>query len=172
MRNTWTLDQLARAYLEEIVWLHRTASSIVSDRDTRFQSGFWQKLQEAFGTTLHFSTTFHPSTNEQRESIIQTLKDMLRACTLDFKSAWDKQLALIKFSYNNNYQASTGMAQYEALYGKKCRTPLYWQEIEEALTVGLELIQATTDKVRVILVRMRAAQSCQKSYANQRRWPS
>ena len=97
---------------------------------------------------------------------------MLRACTLDFKSAWDKQLALIKFSYNNNYQASTGMAQYEALYGKKCRTPLYWQEIEEALTVGLELIQATTDKVRVILVRMRAAQSCQKSYANQRRWPS
>jgi len=82
---------------------------------------------------------------------------MLRACTLDFKSAWDEQLALIDFSYNNNYQASTGMAWYEPLYRRKCRTPLCWQEIDEALAVGPELIQATTDKLRVIRERMRAA---------------
>jgi len=86
MRNMWTLDQLARACLEEIVRLHGVPSSIVSDRDTQFQSGFWQKLQEAFGTLLCFSTTFHPATDRQTECTIQTLEDMLRACALDFKS--------------------------------------------------------------------------------------
>jgi len=64
-----------------------------------------------------------------------------------FKKAWDKQLELIELSYNNNYHASLGMAPYEALYGRKCKTPLYWQEIDEALTIGPELIQATTDKI-------------------------
>jgi len=75
---------------------------------------------------------------------------MLRAYALDFKSAWDKELALIEFSYNNSYHASIGMAPYEALYGRKCRTSLCWQEIDEALTIGPKLIQATTNKVREI----------------------
>jgi len=65
MKNTWTLDQLARAYLEEIVRLHWVPSSIVSDWDTQFQSGFWKKLQEAFGTLLRFSTAFHLATDVQ-----------------------------------------------------------------------------------------------------------
>ena len=90
MRNIWTSDQLARAYLEQIVWLYGVPSSIVSDRDTRFQSGFWQKLQEAFRTLLHFSIAFHPATDGQMERTIQTLEDMLRACVLDFKGAWDE----------------------------------------------------------------------------------
>ena len=60
---------------------------------------------------------------------------MLWACALDFKSAWDEQLALIKFSYNNSYHASIDMAPYEALYRRRCRTPLYWQDIDEALTI-------------------------------------
>ena len=62
-RNTWTLDQLARAYREEIVRLHGVPRSIVSNQDTRFQSGFWQKVQEAFGTLLRFNTAFHPTTD-------------------------------------------------------------------------------------------------------------
>jgi len=103
MRNKWTLDELARAYLEKIVRLHGVPSSIVSDRDTQFQSGFWQKLQEAFRTLLRFSTAFHPVTDGQTERTIQTLEDILRACALDFKSAWDEQLVLIEFSYNNSY---------------------------------------------------------------------
>ena len=86
----------------------------------------------------------------QTERIIQTLEDMLRACALDFKKSWDKQLPLIKFSCNNNYHMSNGMAPYEVLYRRRCRTPLYWQEIDEALTIGPKLIQATIDKVRVI----------------------
>jgi len=103
-------------------------------------------LQEAFGTLLRFSTTFHPATNGQTERTIQTLEAMLRACVLDYKSAWDEQLSLIEFSYNNSYHASIGMALYEALYVRRCRTPLCWHEIDEALTIGLELIQTTMDK--------------------------
>ena len=150
MRNTWTLEQLARAYLEEIVRLYGVPSSIMSDRDTRFQSGFWQKLQEAFGTLLRFSTTFHPATDREAERKIQTLEDVLRACALDFKKAWDEQLALIEFSYNNSYHSSIEMAPYEALYDRQCRTPLCWQEIDEVLTIGPDVIQATTQKIRVI----------------------
>ena len=85
VRNTSTLDQLAQAYLEEIVRLHGVPSSIVSDLDTRFQSGFWQKEKEVFGTLSCFSTAFHPDTNGQTLHTIQTLEDMLRACALDFK---------------------------------------------------------------------------------------
>jgi len=78
MRNTWTLDQLARAYLDDIVRLHEVPNSMVSDRDTRFYSGFWQKLKEVFGTLLCFSIAFHPATNGQIKRTIQTLEDMLR----------------------------------------------------------------------------------------------
>jgi len=73
---------------------------------------------------LRFSTAFHLTTDGQTERTIQSLEDMLRTYALDFKSAWDEQLALIEFSYNDNYHASIGMAPYEALYGRKCRTPL------------------------------------------------
>jgi len=82
---------------------------------------------------------------------------MLRACAMDFKSAWNEQLSLIEFSYINSNHASIGMDPYKALYWRRCRTPLCWQEIDEALTIGSELIQATTNKIRVIQERMRAA---------------
>jgi len=81
---------------------------------------------------------------------MQTLEDMLRASTLEFKKAWDEQLVLIKFSYNNNYHSSIGMALYEVLYKRRYRTPLCWQDIDKSQTIGPKLIQATIEKVRVI----------------------
>jgi len=71
---------------------------------------------------------------------------MLRACVFDFKQAYDEQLVLNEFSYNNSYHASIRMAPHEVLYGRWCSTPLCWQEIDDALTIGPELIQATTQK--------------------------
>jgi len=124
------LDQLAQAYLEEIVRIHGVPSTIVSDQDTKFQSGFWQKLQEAFGMLLHFSTAFHPAADRQTNSTIQILEDILRAFTLDFKSVWGEQVTLIESTYNNSYDASIGMALHKALYGRKYRTPLFWQELD------------------------------------------
>ncbi|KAL5562060.1 hypothetical protein UlMin_031807 [Ulmus minor] len=72
-------------------------------------------VQRAMGTTLNFSTAFHPQTDGQSERTIQILEDMLRACVLDFKGTWNRYLPLIEFSYNNSYQATIGMAPYEAL---------------------------------------------------------
>ena len=103
--------------------LHGVPTSIVSDRGPQFTSRFWQKLQEAMGTQLDFSTAFHPQTDGQSERTIQTLEDMLRMCVLDFKGSWDQYLPLVEFAYNNSYHSSIGMAPYEALYGRKCRSP-------------------------------------------------
>jgi hypothetical protein len=96
---------------------------------------------------------------------------MLRACVLEFKGSWVQYLPLIKFAYNNSYQATIGMPPYEALYGRKCQSHLYWDNIGERQTLGPKLIQNTRDKVHVIKEHMSAAQSRQKSYADNRRRP-
>ena len=87
IRNNFSLDKLAKLYISEIVKLHGVLISIVLDRDSRFTSRFWPKLQKALGTTLHFNVAFHPQTNGQFERTIQTLEDMLWACVLEFKDS-------------------------------------------------------------------------------------
>ena len=129
--------------------------SIVSDRDPRFTSRFWSSLQNAFGTKLHFSTVFHPQTDGQSERTIQTLEDMLRACVMEFRGSWDTHLLLMEFAYNNSYQVSIGMAPYEALYGRKCRTPICWDEVGERKLVGPEIVQVIYDKIKVIRDRLK-----------------
>jgi hypothetical protein len=146
--------------------LHGVPESIVSDRDPRFTPRFWKSLQEAMGTKLRFNTAYHPQTDGQSERTIQTLEDMLRACVLDFSGSWAR---LVEFSYNNNFQASIGMALYEALYGRKCRSPLYWDELGERRILGPDIVQDTLDKVVLIRRRLSAAQDRQKSYADVRR---
>lgn len=125
VQMNWSLDRLAQLYLHEVVRLHGVPVSITSDRDTRFTSHFWTSLQETMGTRLNFSTAYHPQTDGQSERTIQTLEDMLRSVTLDHGGSWKKFLPLVEFAYNNSYQATIGMAPYEALYGRKCRSPLY-----------------------------------------------
>ena len=80
-----TLEQLAEKYIAEIIRLHGIPVSIVSDRDPRFTSRFWESLQKALGTKLHFSTAFHPQTDGQSERTIQTLEEMLQACVVEFQ---------------------------------------------------------------------------------------
>ena len=96
---------------------------------------------------------------------------MLRACVLEDKGSCDRYLPLIKFAYNNSFHSSIGMAPYEALYGRKCRSPLCWYEVGERNLLGPELVQETTEKIRVIQEKIRIAQSRQKSYADKRRRP-
>ena len=99
----WSMDKLANAYVKEIVRLHGVPLTIVSDRDSRFTSRFWRSLQEELGTKLCLSTAYHPQTDGQSERTIQTLEDMLRACTLEFQGNWDEHLPLVEFSYNNSF---------------------------------------------------------------------
>ncbi|GKA79884.1 putative reverse transcriptase domain-containing protein [Tanacetum coccineum] len=125
----YKMDRLASLYLNEIVARYGVPISIISDRDSRFTSRFWQSMQEALGTRLDMSTAYHPQTDSQSERTIQTLEDMLRACVLDFGGSWDVHLLLVEFSYNNSYHASVRCAPFEALYGRKCRSPSMWSEI-------------------------------------------
>ncbi|XP_071906041.1 uncharacterized protein [Coffea arabica] len=133
----YSMDKLAQVYMDEIVRLHGVPISIVSDRDPRFVSRFWQKFQETLGTKLNLSTTYHSQTDGQSERTIQTLEDMLRTCILDFGGNWGQHMTLVEFTYNNSYHSSIQMAPYEALYGRKCRSPIYWDEIGERKRVGM-----------------------------------
>ncbi|KAK5812730.1 hypothetical protein PVK06_028168 [Gossypium arboreum] len=143
--------------------------SIISDRDPRFTSQFWKKLQEALGRHLDFSTAFHPQTDGQSERVIQILEDMLRGCIIDFRGSWEDYLPLAEFAYNNSYQASIQMAPYEALYGRRCRTPTCWTELGERQVLGPELVADTESKVKLIRDQLKEASDRQKSYAELKR---
>ena len=103
MKTTDTTETLSQLYIREVVRLHGVPLSIVSDRDSRFVARFWQSLQQAMGTKLHFSTAFQPQTDGQSERVIQVVEDMLHACRSDFKGNWSKNLPLVEFAYNNSY---------------------------------------------------------------------
>ncbi|GJY37225.1 reverse transcriptase domain-containing protein [Tanacetum coccineum] len=146
IREDYKMEKLAKIYTNEIVARHGVPMSIISDRDGRFTSHLWQAFQEALGTRLDMSTTYHPQTDGQSKRTIQTLEDMLRACVMDFGGSWDTHLPLVEFSYNNSYHTSIKYAPFDALYGRKCRSPVIWTEVGET-------------------------RSRQKSYADKRRKP-
>ncbi|GKA62488.1 putative reverse transcriptase domain-containing protein [Tanacetum coccineum] len=133
-KKTDSMEKLTRLYLKKIVCRHGVPVLIISDRDSHFTSNFWRSLQEALGTNLDMSTAYHPQTDGQSERTIQTLEDMLRACVINFGSSWDRHLPLVEFSYNNSYHASIKAAPYEALYGRKCRSPIYARSRQKSYT--------------------------------------
>ncbi|KAK2368619.1 hypothetical protein QL285_081803 [Trifolium repens] len=163
------VPKLAEIYVEQIVRLHGIPTSIVSDRDPRFTSRFWESLQEAVGTKLRMSSAYHPQTDGQSERIIQSLEDLLRACVLENGGSWDEWLSLIEFTYNNSFHSSIGMTLFEALYGRRCRPPLCWYESGEKVVLGPEIVQETTEKIRMIQEKMKVTQSRQKSYHDKKR---
>ncbi|KAJ9562454.1 hypothetical protein OSB04_007614 [Centaurea solstitialis] len=155
VRESYSMDRWAQLYINEVVSRHGVPSAFQRELETHHA----------------FSTAYHPQTDGQSERTIQTLEDMLRACVLDFGGSWDTHLPLGEFSYNNSYHSTIGMAPYEALYGRKCRTPLCWRETGEKILAGPELIQITHDKIHIIRERMKAAQDRQKSYVDRRKRP-
>ncbi|GJZ37363.1 putative reverse transcriptase domain-containing protein [Tanacetum coccineum] len=171
MRENVPMEKLMKLYMKEVVTRHGVPISIISDRDGRFTSLFWQALHKALGTRLDMSTAYHPEIDDQSERIIQTLEDMLRACVLDFGKSWDRHLSLVEFSYNNSYHTSIKAAPFEALYGRKCRSPVCWAEVRDAQLTGPAIIHETTKKIIQIKSRIQAARDRQKSYANIRRKP-
>ncbi|GKB38127.1 putative reverse transcriptase domain-containing protein [Tanacetum coccineum] len=106
MREDYKMNRLVRLHLNEIIASHGVPILIISDRDSRFTSRFWQSIQEALGTRLDMSTAYHPQTDGQSDHTTHTLEDMLRACVFDFRGSWDVHLPLVEFSYNNSYHSS------------------------------------------------------------------
>ncbi|GJU11752.1 putative reverse transcriptase domain-containing protein [Tanacetum coccineum] len=120
MKETYSMEKLMRQYLKEVVSRHGVPVSIISDRDSKFTSHFWQSLNKALGTQLDMSTAYHPQTDGQSKRTIQTLEDILRACVIDFG---------------------------KAPYGQKYRSPVCWAEVGDAQLTGPEIIHETTEKI-------------------------
>ncbi|GKC08222.1 putative reverse transcriptase domain-containing protein [Tanacetum coccineum] len=154
MRENDPMERLMKLYMKDVVTRHGVPVSIISDRDGRFTSLFWQALRKALGTRLDMSTSYHPETDGQSERTIHTLEDMLRACVLDFGKSWDRHLLLVEFSYNNSYHTSIKVAPFEALYGRKCRSPVCWVEVGDAQLTGPAKIHETTEKIVQIKTRI------------------
>ncbi|GJZ01560.1 putative reverse transcriptase domain-containing protein [Tanacetum coccineum] len=100
------------------------------------------------------STAYHSQTDGQSERTIQMLEDMLRACVMDFRNGWDIHLPLIEFSYNNSYHTSIKAVPFEALYGRKCRSPICWAEVGDAHLTGPKIVRETTEKIIQIKHRL------------------
>lgn len=164
VKTTYDGKKLADLYMTHVVCRYGCPKKIVSDRGTQFTSRFWQQLHEAMGTNLNFSTAYHPQTNGQTERVNQILEDMLRACALDFEGTWDRCLPYAEFSYNNSYQSSIQMSPNEALFGRKCRIPLCWNEVGEAQVFGPDVLKEAEKQVKLIRDRLKTAQTRQKSY--------
>ena len=137
---TYSIFMLAQLYCDQIVRPYGVPREIVSDRDPRFTSTFWRLFQRELGTDTRFSTAYHPQTDGQTERTIQIFEDFLRSCLMDFGGSWEEHLPQVEFTYNNSYQASIGMAPFEALYGRPCRSPTCWLEGGELLIVGPEML--------------------------------
>jgi hypothetical protein len=169
VKTTYKGVKLTELYIFRIVCLHGVPKKIVSDRGTQFMLRFWEKLHEATDTRLNFSSAYHPQTDGQTERVNQILEDMLRACALKDSNNWDKCLPYAEFSYNNSYQKSLKMSPFEVLYGRKCRTPLFWNKPGENQVFGPEILQEVESQVQVVRENLQLAQSRQKSYADHRR---
>ncbi|GJS03034.1 putative reverse transcriptase domain-containing protein [Tanacetum coccineum] len=169
--KTDSMEKLTQLYLKEIVCRYGVPILIISDRDSHFTSNFWRSLKEALGMNLDMSTAYHPQMDGQSERIIQTLEDMLCTCVIDFGSSWDRHLPLVEFLHNNSYHTSIKASPYEALYGRKYRSPICWSEVGDSQLTSPELIRDTTKKIVQIKNHLLGARSRQKSYVDKRLKP-
>ncbi|GJX50476.1 putative reverse transcriptase domain-containing protein [Tanacetum coccineum] len=142
VREDFKIEKLARLYINKIVARNDMPVSIISDHESYFTSRFWQSLQKALGTRLDLSTAYHLKTDGQMD-----------------------------LSYNNSYHSSVKCAPFEALYGRRCRTPIAWADVGESKTIEPEIIQETTNKIVQIKERLKAVRDRHKSYADKRRKP-
>ena len=156
---TYSTEDYAKIFMDEIVCRHGISLSIISDRGVQFTSRFWRSFQEGLGTKMKLSTAFYPKKDSQAERTIQTLEDMLISCIFNFKRNWDKHLPLVEFAYNNSFRSSISMASYEALYRMKCRYPIAWVEVGEPSLFVLNFINKTLEKYDIIRNRLETAYS-------------
>jgi hypothetical protein len=159
VHTIYTVRKYAKIYLEQIIRLHGVPKTIISDRGGQFVAHFSEQLQSSLGTKLIRSSAYHPQTDGQTERVNQILEDMLRACIIHYGTNWDKCLALAEFSNNNSNQSNLQMAPFEALYGRRCRTPLSWPETGERNIFEPDLVTEAENEVKLIQANLKAVQS-------------
>jgi hypothetical protein len=145
VKTTHISANIVEIYMREIARLHGIPRTIVSDKDTKFTSNFWMGFLKRFGTNLYSSTTYHPQSDGQTERVNRIIEDMLRMYVMDKPSKWEDYLHLVEFAYNNGYQTSLKMSPFEALYGRKCNTPVSWDNPTYIVVLGAEFLKDMED---------------------------
>jgi hypothetical protein len=166
MKITQKETNVANIYMREVTRLHDIPKTIVSDRDPNFNSNFWKGLFKGFKTNLKFSTTYHPESDGKTERVNQVIEDMIRMYVMEKPSKWEDYVHLVEFTYNNGHKASLKMSPFEVIYGKKCNTPISWDNPIDREMVGPELLREMEEKMTKIKNNLKAAQDRHKIYAD------
>ena len=139
VKSTHKTDDIAKIFMKEIFKLHGLPKVIVSNSDVHFQ--FLEGVVADLGTKLNFSTASHPQTNGKIERVNQVLEDMLHMYVMEKPTKWEDYLHLVEFAYNNGQQSSLGMSLYEALYGRRCRTLVTWDNLVNRIVLGPQFLK-------------------------------
>jgi hypothetical protein len=169
VKSTFKAINITEIFMNRIFRLHGIPKMMVSDRDVKFTSTFWKELFARLNTNLNFSTSYHPQMNGQTERTNQITEDMLCMYVRAKPSKWEDYLHLVEFAYNNGYQNSAKLSPIEIMYGKKCTTPISWDNPDDRLMVGPEMLQEMENMVRKVQQNLKEAQDRHKSYADQKR---
>jgi hypothetical protein len=147
LKTTHKEADVVDIFMKEVARLHGIPKTIVFDRDPKFTSNFLKGLFKGFRTNLNFSTSYHPESDGQTERVNRVIEDILRMYVIDKPSKWEDYLHLVQFTYNNGYQASLKMSPFESLYGRKCNTPVSWDNLVDRTVVGLEFLKEMEDQM-------------------------
>jgi hypothetical protein len=150
VKSTFKAINIAEIFMKEIFILHGIPKMVISDRDVKFTSAFWKELFAGLNTNLNFSTSYHPQTDGKTERTNQIIEDMLRMYVRMKPNKWEDYIHLVEFAYNNGYQTSTKLSPFKVLYGRKCTTPISWDNPADRLMVGLEMLQEMENMVRKV----------------------
>jgi hypothetical protein len=168
INTCYDAQKYAKIYVARVLCLHGVLKTINSSRGSQFVTRFWEQLHVSLGTHLIHSSAYHLQTDGQTEQVNQILEDMLRAYVMEHSGSWDNILPCAEFSYNKSYQESLKMTPFEALYGRRCHTPLNWTGPGEKVVFAPDLVEEAKATVSRIQENLRTARSRQESYANKR----
>jgi hypothetical protein len=138
--------------------------AIVSDKDRKFTSIFWKGLFKGIGKSLNFRTSYHPEIDGQTERVNQVIEDMLRMYVMDKPSKQEDYLHLVEFTYKNEYQASLKMIPFEELYGRRCNTPVSWDNPTNHVVVGTNILQEMEEQMVKIRKNIKDTQDRKKHW--------
>jgi hypothetical protein len=168
MHTSATAPEVAKIFFNTIFRNHGLPKVIISDRDPKFTSRFWQTVFKHLGTKTAMSTAFHPQTDGQTERMNRTLEEMLRAYVTYKQDQWDEYLPAAEFAYNNLKQVSTGYSPFELDCGQHPNTPMSMTTTSEVPAAN-EFLQHWTSMIEIAKDSLREAQERQVKYANEHR---
>jgi hypothetical protein len=126
VKLSYKVANIVERYMREVAKRHGVPKNIVCDRDSKFTLNFWKGMFKVFGTNMNFITLYHPKIDGQTERVNQVIKDMLRMYVMDKPSKWEDYFHLVDFAYNKGYQSYLKMSPFEPMYGRRCNTPMSW----------------------------------------------